>query len=131
MVGVFTFTMGYEQENDNSGTNPANFTYDARFYSEMEGLANSGGSYLTNIPEFRWPLGKDVVKVAGIENPGIVNDLGKKFGARMRFRYKDLNIENPGDEPFNNSNVSGIGDIDMRVFCLASRERCQLAHCRS
>jgi hypothetical protein len=49
MVGVFTFTIGYAQENDNLGTYPANFTYDAGFYSEMAGLANSGGSYLTNI----------------------------------------------------------------------------------
>ena len=119
MAGVLSQNIALAQDKDNSGTNPANFTYDARFYSEMAGLANSNGSYLTNILEFRWPLGKDVAKAAGIENDGLVNDLGKKFGARMRFRYKDLNIENPGDEPFDNSNVSGIGDIDMRVLWLA------------
>ncbi|WP_282035780.1 hypothetical protein [Saccharicrinis aurantiacus] len=75
VVGVFTFTLGYAQEKkDNTGTNPANFTYDARFYSEMAKLPNSESSYLTNILEFRWPLGRDVAKVAGLENDNLVYD---------------------------------------------------------
>lgn len=120
LIGVFTSTLGYAQEKkDNSGTNPANFTYDTRFYSEMARFSDPDGSYLTNILEFRWPLGKDIAKATGVENEHLLNDLGKKFGARMRFRYKDLNIATPGAGAFENSNVSGIGDIDMRVLWLA------------
>ncbi len=120
LIGLFTFSVGYAQEEkDNTGTNPANFTYDARFYFEMAELPNSNGSYLTNVLEFRWPLGRDVAKVAGIENEGLVHDLGKKFGARMRFRYRDLNLDTPGEGLFNNSNVSGIGDIDARILWMA------------
>ncbi len=120
VLGVFTFTLGYAQEKkDNTGTNPANFTYDTRFYSEMAKLPDSKSSYLTNILEFRWPLGRDVAKTAGVENENLVYDLGKKFGTRMRFRYRDLNIATPGEGIFDNSNVSGIEDIDMRVLWMA------------
>lgn len=119
LIGTFTFTVGYAQDRDNSGTNPANFTYDARFYSEMARLPNGNSSYLTNILEFRWPLGKDVAKIAGLDNESLIHDIGKKFGARMRFRYRDLNIETPGVAPFDNSNISGIGDIDARILWLA------------
>ena len=109
----------FSQEKDNSGTNPANFTYDARFYFEMAGFSDPGGSYLTNYMEFRLPLGRDIVKAAGLDNESVIHDLGKKFGARIRFRYKDLNIETPGSGAFENSNVSGIGDIDARVLWMA------------
>jgi hypothetical protein len=119
MITVFISNISFAQDKDNTGTNPANFTYDTRFYSEMADLPNQNGSILTNTFEFRWPLGRDLVKTAGIENESLVNDLGKKFGARIRLRYKDLNLENPGAAPFNNSNVSGIGDIDMRILWLA------------
>ena len=88
--------MGYSQERDNTGTNPANFTYDVRFYSEMASFSDPAGSYQTNFLEFRLPLGRDIVKAAGMDNENLVYDLGKKFGARMRFRYRDLNIETPG-----------------------------------
>ncbi len=119
MLGVFTFALGDAQEKkDNTGTNPANFTYDTRFYSEMASLPNSAGSYLTNFFEFRWPLGKDLAKAAGVENDHMLNNLGKKFGTRMRFRYRDLNINSP-EGAFGNSNISGIGDMDMRLLWMA------------
>ena len=117
------FVKGFAQEKDNTGTNPANFTYDVRFYSEMARLPNASSSYLTNFLEFRWPLGRDIAKTAGIENEGLVYELGKKFGARMRFRYRNLNIETHDSNSFNNSSVSGIGDIDMRVLWLAYGNR--------
>jgi hypothetical protein len=85
--------MAVAQEKDNSGTNPANFTYDARFYSEMAALPNQNGSLLTNTFEFRWPVGRDLAEATGIENKNLIYDLEKKFGARMRFRYKNLNVE--------------------------------------
>ncbi len=47
-------------QNDNTGTNPASFTYDVRFYSEMADLDDPGGSLLTNNFELRWPLGRNV-----------------------------------------------------------------------
>lgn len=123
ITGFLFQNVAFGQEKDNTGTNPANFTYDARFYSEMAGLPNASGSYLTSFLEFRWPLGKDIAKAAGIENGGLVNDLGKKFGARMRFRYRNLNMETPDSAAFNNISVSGIGDIDMRVLWLAYGNR--------
>ena len=119
MISILIINISSAQDKDNTGTNPANFTYDTRFYFEMAELPNKAGSMLTNTLEFRWPLGRDIVKVAGIENESLIYDLGAKFGARVRIRYKDLNIENPGNAPFNNSNISGIGDIDARVLWLA------------
>ncbi|WP_289053954.1 hypothetical protein [Carboxylicivirga marina] len=107
-----------QEKKDNTGTNPANFTYDTRFYSEMAELPNAAGSYLTNFFEFRWPLGKDLAKASGVENDHMLNNLGKKFGTRMRFRYKDLNINSP-EGAFSNSNVSGIGDMDLRLLWMA------------
>ena len=119
ILGAFASIMGYSQERDNTGTNPANFTYDVRFYSEMASFSDPAGSYQTNFLEFRLPLGRDIVKAAGMDNENLIYDLGKKFGARMRFRYRDLNIETPGAGAFDNSNVSGIGDIDLRVLWMA------------
>ena len=108
-----------QDKKDNTGTNPANFTYDTRFISEMAELPNKAGSMLTNTLEFRWPFGGDVAKTAGLDSESLVYDLGKKFGTRVRLRYKDLNLVNPAADPFNNSNVSGIGDIDARFLWLA------------
>lgn len=119
LVLILSSTNLFAQEKDNTGTNPASFTYDTRFYSEMAALPGESGSLLTNTLEFRWPLGKDIVKAKGMENESFMNSLGAKFGTRVRVRYKDLNIENSGNAPFNNSNVSGIGDIDARVLWLA------------
>jgi hypothetical protein len=119
IAGLLFQNIALAQEKDNSGTNPANFTYDTRFYTEMAGLADGSGSYLTNYLEFRLPLGRDVVKAAGLENDHLIHDLGKKFGARVRFRYKDLNLAVPGSGAFDNENVSGIGDMDMRVLWMA------------
>lgn len=116
---IFSIAAFAQEKKDNSGTNPANFTYDTRFYSEMASLPDSKGSYLTNILEFRWPLGKDLAKIKGVDNEHVLNNLGAKFGTRVRLRYKDLNLATPGAGLFENSNVSGIGDIDMRVLWLA------------
>jgi len=106
-------------QKDNTGTNPANFTYDVRFYSEMADLDDPDGSLLTNTFELRWPLGRDVAKLKGAEAGNLVYDLGAKFGSRIRMRYKDLNINNAAAEPFGTSNVSGIGDLDVRVLWMA------------
>ena len=56
ILGVFASIMGYSQERDNTGTNPANFTYDVRFYSEMASFSDPEGSYRTIFLEFLFPL---------------------------------------------------------------------------
>jgi len=112
-------SLGAFAQKDNTGTNPANFTYDARFYSEMAALKDQGGSLLTSTFELRLPLGRDLANVLGTDNENLIYDLGTKFGSRIRTRYKNLNIDNPGEAPFDNSNVSGIGDLDVRVLYMA------------
>lgn len=113
---------GFAQE-DNTGTNPANFTYDFRIIAEMAELDDPGGSSLTTTFEYRWPLGRDVANLRGEESGSTFYDMGKKFGARLRMKYKDLNIDTPGAAPFDNSNVSGIGDLDARVLWMAYASR--------
>ena len=49
------------QKKDNTGTNPVNFTYDARFYIENSWL--DGGSLIAPTFEFRWPMGIDLLLV--------------------------------------------------------------------
>jgi hypothetical protein len=103
---------------DNTGTNPANFTYDARLYFELAELDDPGGSLITSTYELRWPLGGDVANVKG-EEEGFYSKLGKRFGARVRTRFQSLSVENPSDGLFGTSEVSGIGDIDARVLYMA------------
>jgi hypothetical protein len=50
-------------QEDNTGTNPVNFTFGARFYTEMADLAVANGSLLTNTFELRFPLGANVANV--------------------------------------------------------------------
>ncbi len=106
-------------QNDNTGTNPASFTYDVRFYSEMADLDDPGGSLLTNNFELRWPLGRNVANLRGDESGSLFRDMGKKFGARIRMRYKSLSLDNPGAGAFGSSEVSGISDFDARVLFMA------------
>jgi hypothetical protein len=67
IAALFTVpTPGLAQE-DNTGTNPVNFTYDARFITEVAEFEEGGGSLLTNTFEFRWPLGRNVANLRGKE----------------------------------------------------------------
>ena len=108
-----------EKSSDNTGTNPANFTYDARFYFELAELDDPSGSLITNTFELRWPLGRDMANVSGAEEGGLYDQLSKKFGMRIRARYQTLSVDTPGAVPFGTSEVSGIGDIDARVLYMA------------
>jgi hypothetical protein len=105
-------------QDDNTGTNPANFTYDSRLYFEMAELDDPGGSLITSTYELRWPLGGDVANVTG-EDDGLYSRLGKKFGMRVRARYQSLSVDSHGAGAFGTSEVSGIGDIDARVLYMA------------
>ena len=111
-------TPGLAQE-DNTGTNPVNFTYDARFITEVAEFEEGGGSLLTNTFEFRWPLGRNVANLRGGSAGSPFYDLGNKVSMRIRARYQSLSVDTPGAAPFDTSEVSGIGDFDARVLYMA------------
>lgn len=108
-----------EEKQDNTGTNPGNFTYDARFYSEMADLYDPGGSLMTSTFEFRLPLGRDIANLSDEPESSPFYNMGQRFQVRLKSRYKSLNIDNPDNAPFNASNVSGIGDMDLRILYMA------------
>jgi len=115
-----TASLSFAQEKkDNTGTNPANFTYDARFYHEMAALENPGGSLITNTYEFRLPLGGDVANLKGAGGDSRISEVGKRFGLRIRARYQNLSVGDPDGDPFSTSEASGIGDLDARVLWMA------------
>ena len=106
-----------EEKQDDSGTNPVNFTYDFRFITEMQWFPSDSGSQIKNVLEWRAPLGNDVGNLGG---PDLFTDLGKKFGVRTRFYYQNLSLNDPSSGSFpGSSSVSGIGDIDARLLWLA------------
>ncbi len=69
MLAVPAAVGAQEKKKDNTGTNPMNFTYDFRMYTEMAGLDDPSGSLVTNTAEFRFPFGRDVAVLKGSE-PG-------------------------------------------------------------
>ncbi len=109
-------------QEDNTGTNPANFTYDMRMYTEMADL-DGEGSLVTSTFELRWPLGRNLANVTGAETGSLLYNLGTKTVMRIRARFKNLSINTPGAEPFGTSEVSGIGDLDARVLYMAYASR--------
>ena len=104
------------EKKDNTGTNPINFTYDARFYTEMSDLDFSNASMLTNTFEFRAPLGKTAANLGVVE--GFFGDLGSKYALRAKFRHKTLSMDAADGSPFGNATVSGIGDLDVRFLAV-------------
>jgi hypothetical protein len=107
-----------QEEQDNTGTNPLNFTYDARFIAEMSEL-DGGGSLGTGTFELRAPLGRDIANLRGQGAGNLAYDLGARFAVRFRGRYSTLSVPNMGAGPFDVSQVSGIGDFDMRFLAIA------------
>ncbi len=117
---VFLATPGLAQEEkDNTGTNPVNFTYDLRFITEMQWFKDDGGSLLKHTLEWRAPLGGDIGNLGG---GSTISDLGKRFGLRMRAYYQNLSL-NDGTGNLGSSSVSGIGDIDARILWIATVNR--------
>jgi hypothetical protein len=96
-----------------------NFTYDARFITEVAEFEDGGGSLLTNTFEFRWPLGRNVANLKGEGKGSLFYDMGNRLSMRVRARYQHLSVDTPGASPFDTSEVSGIGDFDARVLGLA------------
>jgi hypothetical protein len=117
---LITSAQGFAQdEKDNSGTNPVNFSYDFRLISEMADLKDDGGSQLKYTAEFRWPLGRDIANLRGDKEGSPFYDMGKMFSLRFRANYQNLSFDNPSNDPFGTSEVSGIGDLDARLLGIA------------
>jgi len=108
---VVLATPGLAQE-DNTGTNPVNFTYDARFYTEASWLPGDKSSLIANTFEFRLPLGRTMSNLTN-QKLTVFNDLGSRHALRLKFRYKSLNLDT-GDGA--NTNISGPGDFDFRYL---------------
>ena len=100
------------KKKDDTGTNPINFTYDARFYTETSWLRPDNSSLITNTFELRLPLGRTMANLTN-QKLGIFNDLGSRHALRLKYRYKSLNTE-AGQGP--NTNISGTGDLDFRYL---------------
>lgn len=115
-VFVATPGLAQQEEKDNTGTNPVNFTYDLRFITEMQWFRDGGGSLLKHTLEWKAPLGADIGKLRGGRT---FSDLGKRFGLRMRAYYQNLSF-NDGTGNLGSSSVSGLGDIDARILWIAA-----------
>jgi hypothetical protein len=118
LLFVLTGPTSVLAQEDNTGTNPLNFTYDARFIAEMAEL-DGGGSLGTGVFELRAPLGRDIANLQGEGQGSLFYDMGSRYGIRFRGRYQSLSVPNPSSAPFGASGVSGIGDFDVRVLSLA------------
>jgi hypothetical protein len=83
---------------DKTGTNPANFTFDARIYNEYRWLntAGDGGQNITTF-EFRAPFG------------------GRKWQFRGKVRAVDLQADF-NDDGTDEVDEFGFGDIDLRIM---------------
>jgi hypothetical protein len=112
---LFGLTMQVQAQQDNTGTNPVNFTYDFRLYAEMQSLPIDDGSLIINTVEARWPLGRDVANLKGEGAGSLFHDMGSKFGMRVRARYSNLSFATPDSDTYS---VSGIGDFDARLLYL-------------
>jgi hypothetical protein len=86
------------QKKDKTGTNPMNFTYDARIYNEYRDLntAGDGDQNITTF-EFRAPI------------------LDGKFQVRAKLRNVSLNADLDGDGT-DDVDDSGMGDTDLRIM---------------
>jgi len=104
------------KKKDDTGTNPINFTYDARFYIEMADFGN--GSHISRTYEFRAPLGRDLYNLTN-QKLGIFNDMGRRFALRLKYRpHQSLNLDGPGGDPLGSTNISGAGDMDVRFLAI-------------
>ena len=87
-----------QAEGDNTGTNPINFTYDWRTYTEMQSLPGGDNSLSTVTIEQRMPL-------------------SQKVQFRFRVRHSSLSLD--PDEDGISTETSGLGDWDARLAYIA------------
>ena len=87
-----------DMKGDKTGTNPVNFTYDARIYNEYSWLNTAGdGSQNVTTLEFRAPF------AAG------------KWQFRVRARYSFIEADF-NDDGVDDVDESGLGDVDFRFL---------------
>jgi hypothetical protein len=87
-----------EMKADKTGTNPINFTFDARIYNEYQWLNTEGdGHQNITTAEFRAPL------------------LDGKLQFRVKARYVDIGAD-LNDDGTDDQNDSGFGDTDIRFL---------------
>lgn len=116
-LSVPAVALAQEEQQDNTGTNPINFTYDARFYVESSWLRD-GGSLIAPTFEFRVPLGADLANLTN-QKQGIFNDMGKRFALRLKVRpWQNLTLDDPGGNPAAATSISGMGDMDFRFLAV-------------
>ncbi len=83
---------------DKTGTNPINFTYDARIYNEFIWLnADGDGENNVTTVEFRAPL------------------LDGKYQFRVKARYSSIEADF-NDDGIDEVDESGFGDVDVRIL---------------
>jgi hypothetical protein len=102
IVALFATTTQAQDEPkaDKTGTNPVNFTFDARLYNEFTWLNTDGDGEQNNTTfEFRAPI------------------LAGKVQFRARGRIVDLEVDTD-DDGVNDVEESGIGDIDFRFLAV-------------
>jgi hypothetical protein len=102
------------KKEDNTGTNPVNFTYDFRLYQEMQQFQGNGGSQNKTYIEFRAPMGRDIANVKGQEAGSHVFDMGSRWAVRFRGGYNTVNFNDAA-----NTTAAGIGDFDARILMVA------------
>jgi hypothetical protein len=113
-----TMVVAQEKKKDNTGTNPVNFTYDYRLYTELQQFTNEGGSMLKHTMEWRAPLGRDIANVKGAKD-GFYHDMGNLFSLRFRAYYNSLSVNDPSSASLGARSVSGLGDFDARLLAIA------------
>lgn len=93
------------QKNDQTGTNPINFTRDFRIYNELTNLNTEGdGTQNVTTAELRMPFANG------------------KWQWRMRARYNSIEADINGDGS-EDINESGVGDLDMRFLTVFSLDQ--------
>lgn len=100
LIALFTNVIAQEQSDgeDNTGTNPINFSRDFRVYNEYSWLNTPGdGSQNMTTMEFRTPFADG------------------KWQWRVRARHNSIKAD-LNDNGSNDINRSGAGDIDMRFL---------------
>ena len=117
LVALATPGLAQQDGSDDTGTNPVNFTYDARLYMEMSQLPEDVGSAITTTYEFRAPFGRTMANLTD-NRLGIFKDRGDKYALRLKTRHKSLNFNEGGQSSGANTNVSGIGDMDARFLAI-------------
>jgi hypothetical protein len=108
-----------EQKQDDTGTNPVNFTYDFRFYTELQQFPDDAGSQIKNTVEFRVPLGRDIANMQGTGPDSQFYDMGESASLRFRASYANLSLNDPTGTSAATTEVAGISDMDFRLLGVA------------